>query len=104
MSEFKVLSSQSFIKIGLDANGDRIVPGKPPAMPPDGVQFDRKRHGGLYDRGSADSYYGRAFSPHWYPLGTCNGPKITELTPEERREYAAGYNDNEASGDKKEWD
>jgi hypothetical protein len=25
-----------------------------------GPQFDRKLHGGLFDRGSADSYYGRS--------------------------------------------
>ena len=30
-------------------------------------QFDRERHGALWDRGSADSYYGRPRDPHWYP-------------------------------------
>jgi len=66
-------------------------------------QFDRKRHGGLYDRGGADSYYGRSPDPHWYPEGTYNGTKLTDLTQEEIDEYMAGYNDNEASGYKKEW-
>ena len=28
--------------------------------------FDRK-HGSLYDRGAADSYYGRPRDPHRYP-------------------------------------
>ena len=66
-------------------------------------QFERGRHGSLYDRGSADSYYGRPRSPHWWPLGTGNGTKIEELTAEERAEYLAGYEYNELHGDKKEW-
>ena len=68
-----------------------------------GPQFDRKRHGSLYDRGSADSYYHRIESPHWYPNGTYNEPKIVDLTPEEVAEYMAGYEDNEKFGDKKDW-
>ena len=28
------------------------------------ANISRARHGGCYDRGSADSYYGRAKSPH----------------------------------------
>jgi hypothetical protein len=68
-----------------------------------GVQFDRERHGGLYDRGSADSYYHRGFDPHWYPEGTYKGNKITNLTAEEIAEYRAGYDWNEQYGDKKDW-
>jgi hypothetical protein len=66
-------------------------------------QFDRKRHGSLYDRGSADSYYRRAFNPHWWPEGTGHGEKITNLTREEIAEYSAGYDDNTEMGDFKEW-
>ena len=69
----------------------------------DQPQFDRQRHGGLWDRGSADSYYHRSPQPHWYPLGTGNGQKITDLTVEEIEEYYAGYEDNEKTGDKKDW-
>jgi hypothetical protein len=68
-----------------------------------GPQFDRERHGGLYDRGSADSYYHRGRDPHWYPQGSYNGIKVTDLTAEERAEYNAGYDFNEDFGDKKEW-
>lgn len=68
-----------------------------------GPQFNRERHGGLYDRGSADSYYDRPRSPHWYPLGTYNGEEVTNLTAEEVAEYNAGYDFNEANGDKKNW-
>jgi len=68
-----------------------------------GEQFDRKRHGGLYDRGSADSYYGRPPSPHWYPEGSGKGEMITDLNPSERAEYMAGYMYNERFGDKKDW-
>jgi hypothetical protein len=69
-----------------------------------GPQFDRKRHGGLFDRGSADSYYGRGRDPHWYPEGTGNGEKISNLNPLELQEYNAGYDYNEQYGDKKSWD
>ena len=66
-------------------------------------QFDRRRHGSLYDRGTADSYYGRRPDPHWWPLGTGNGEKIIDLTIQEREEYYAGYYYNEQHGDKKDW-
>jgi hypothetical protein len=66
-------------------------------------QFDRKRHGSLYDRGSADSYYHRDRNPHWFPEGTYNGDKVTAMSDEEIAEYNAGYDWNEQYGDKKDW-
>jgi len=66
-------------------------------------QFDRQRHGSLYDRGSADSYYHRDRNPHWFPNGTYNGDKVTALSDEEIAEYNAGYDWNEQYGDKKDW-
>lgn len=69
-----------------------------------GPAFERNRHGSLYDRGSADNYYGRAPDPHWYPEGTGHGEKITNLTDEQIGEYMAGYIHNEKFGDKKNWD
>ena len=68
-----------------------------------GPQFIRKQHGSLFDRGSADSYYGRGPDPHWWPEGTHNGEKVTDLTQEEQLEYFAGYRWNEQYGDKKDW-
>jgi hypothetical protein len=69
-----------------------------------GPQFDRKLHGGLFDRGSADSYYGRPQDPHWYPEGSYHGEKITDLNETELQEYLAGYDYNEQYGHKKSWD
>lgn len=69
-----------------------------------GPQFDRAQHGSLYDRGSADSYYGRAPDPHWYPEGSYTGAKIVDLNPVETAEYLAGYDYNERLGDRKSWD
>jgi hypothetical protein len=69
-----------------------------------GPQFDRKLHGGLFDRGSADSYYSRPQDPHWWPDGTHQGQKITNLNAAEIEEYLAGYDWNEQYGDKKSWD
>lgn len=61
-------------------------------------------HGDPFDRGSADSYYGRGRDPHKYPNGTGNAPRVADLTELERAEYLAGYAYNEAMGDKKSWD
>jgi len=63
------------------------------------------RHGGPYDRGSADSYYGRGAKPHYYIGATGRGEPITEerMTQEEIEAYYAGYDDNEKSGEKKDW-
>jgi hypothetical protein len=69
-----------------------------------GPQFDRKRHGSLYDRGGADSYYGRPALPHYGGVGGSEFVnRVTELTDEERAEYYLGYADNEELGDKKDW-
>lgn len=64
-----------------------------------------KRHGGPFDRGSADSYYRRPFTPHYYLGGTGSSERI-EITEdmEEYKAYAAGFYDNEDNGDYKQWD
>ena len=63
-----------------------------------------KRHGGLFDRGRADSYYGRPRDPHYFIGGSYDSPAIKELTLEEVAEYIAGYDHNEKFGDRKSWD
>lgn len=64
-----------------------------------------KRHGGPYDRGSADSYYGREFHPHYFVGDSFNSKEIDfpDMTPEEIVAYSAGFHDNEESGNFKEW-
>ena len=64
-----------------------------------------KRHGGAYDRGSADSYYGRPRRPHYYKGGTHTSELVEykDMTPDEVVAYMAGYDDNERNGDKKDW-
>ena len=64
-----------------------------------------KRHGGPYDRGSADSYYGRPFNPHYFVGATYSTPeiKLADMTAEEIVEYTAGYRDNEEAGNFKDW-
>ena len=63
------------------------------------------RHGGPYDRGSADSYYRRARNPHFYrgATGTSERVGYKDMTPDEVVAYHAGYTDNEEHGDYKEW-
>ena len=64
-----------------------------------------QRHGGPYDRGTADSYYGRDYNPHYFVGDTYNSPKIelAQMTPAEIVAYTAGYTNNEANGDHKEY-
>ena len=68
------------------------------------VTYDQ-RHGGPYDRGSADSYYGRIYSPHYFLGDSYSSPKVetAQMTAEEIKAYSAGYNDNEDAGNFKEW-
>jgi hypothetical protein len=61
------------------------------------------RHGGPYDRGSADSYYGRGFQPHYYKGNTYGSERVVELTKEELEAYRAGYEQNERDGNFKDW-
>jgi len=65
-----------------------------------------ERHGGPFDRGSADSYYGRGRDPHFYVGGTGTSERVSQeqMTPEEIQAYLAGYQYNEQFGNKKNWD
>lgn len=58
-------------------------------------QYDT-RHGGPFDRGTADAYYGREFNPHYYVGGTNTSPRVelAEMTTEEIVAYTAGFNQN----------
>ena len=64
-----------------------------------------KSHGSPFDRGSADSYYGRPMNPHYWPSGTMVGDMVSrdEMTAEQIGEYYAGYEQNERDGFKKDW-
>jgi hypothetical protein len=63
------------------------------------------RHGSPYDRGSADSYYCRPYNPHYYKgdTGTSERVSLKDMTPEEIVAYTAGFRDNEAEGNFKDW-
>ena len=67
------------------------------------TEYDQ-RHGGPWDRGSADSYYRRAPHPHYFVGGTHMSEEVTEdqMTAEEIAAYWAGYEYNERLGDFKE--
>jgi len=69
-----------------------------------GKTYD-SRHGGPFDRGSADSYYGRGCSPHYFKGATYSTQEVKEedMAPEEIEAYIAGYDYNEECGDKKQW-
>jgi len=69
------------------------------------IQADKiydQRHGGAYDRGSADRYYGREYNPHYFVGDTYKTEKVelSEMTAEEIVAYTAGY---EHQTDRKEY-
>lgn len=51
------------------------------------------RHGGAFDRGAADGWYGREYDPHYYVGATyvsqCIG--VEDMSIEEKEAYAEGY-------------
>jgi hypothetical protein len=65
-----------------------------------------KRHGGAYDRGSADAYYRRSRQPHYFKGATYQGEAVTEdqMTAEEVAAYQAGYDEQVSSGSFKTYD
>ncbi len=62
-----------------------------------------KRHGGAYDRGSADAWYGREYCPHYFKGETYASDKVTlaNMTADEIIAYTAGYNETPFA--QKEW-
>ena len=56
------------------------------------------RPGGPYDRGTADSWYKRGRSPHFFRGASYDSPMVEEkdMTPFELKEYNAGFDDNES--------
>ena len=68
------------------------------------AQYDT-RHGGAYDRGSADAYYGRSYDPHLFRGDTYSSDRVelADMTADEITAYTAGYRDQEESGDFKDW-
>lgn len=60
------------------------------------------RHGGAYDRGSSDAYYGRSPVPHYYVGNSFSSERISEedMTQEEISAYYSGYEEEE---DRKEY-
>jgi hypothetical protein len=60
-------------------------------------------HGSFFDRGAADSYYGRPRDPHRGGVGGMSGERVDAKAPADLEAYHAGYDYNEEYGDKKDW-
>jgi hypothetical protein len=86
-----------YIKLETETEQERVVRALK------GWQFMRGTHGCLYDRGSADSYYGRRPQPHFGGVGGDSGPRVEVSDEASVAEYLAGYDYNERFGDKKDW-
>lgn len=54
-----------------------------------------ERHGGPYDRGAADAYYGRQAIPHYFKGATHSSLEVPEsrMTKSEIAAYWAGYHE-----------
>ena len=104
------ITGQTMSKLGVDIE-QKI--GKPREyFTHDGVTYDITwgdseilRHGGPWDRGSADSYYRRGSNPHYYDGDTYNSIKVEKdsMSATQIAQYLAGYEYNEQAGDFKEW-
>jgi hypothetical protein len=70
-----------------------------------GVSYN-DRHGGPFDRGSADSWYNREREPHYYVGETGMSTRLEEVDMSEKEvaDYNAGYDYNEQFGGKKDYD
>jgi len=62
-------------------------------------------HGSPYDRGAADSWYGRTPQPHYYEGDTYSSTlvKADDMKEQELCEYWQGYNDNESNPDARKY-
>ena len=60
------------------------------------VKYDQ-RHGGPYDRGSADKWYGREFNPHYFVGYTYDSEKVElkDMTIEQIVAYTVGYREGD---------
>jgi hypothetical protein len=74
------------------------------AIDPQHIAEKFTRHGGAFDRGSADSYYHRQPDPHYF-AGDTHASKLIVAEPgtPEYDAYMMGFAWNEAYGDKKDW-
>ena len=63
-----------------------------------------ERHGGPFDRGTADSYYGRGYNPHYFVGDSYNSPRIemAQMSADEIIAYTVGFKDNELANNFKD--
>jgi hypothetical protein len=68
------------------------------------MEYDQ-RHGGPYDRGSADAYYRREYAPHYFKGDTYNSERVpaADMSAAEIVAYTVGFTKQTESGDFKDW-
>ena len=56
-----------------------------------------QRHGGPYDRGLADKWYGREYDPHYFVGDTYDTVKVEwkDMSADDVAAYTIGYNEGE---------
>jgi hypothetical protein len=68
-----------------------------------GLEVIDTSHGSFFDRGSADSYYGRPYNPHCNKIVDGTYVKFLATTHDEYALYKAGWDHNNSSGDVKDY-
>ena len=66
---------------------------------------EKERHGGPFDRGSADSWYRSSPDPNYWTHGSYHGERIghNRMSEQEISDYYEGYDENEEMGCHKEY-
>ena len=70
-----------------------LLKSKPPFLKMPANNSDPYRHGGPYDRGSADNFYKRKAAPHYFRGSSYQSERIEEenMTPQQIKNYHLGY-------------
>jgi hypothetical protein len=64
-----------------------------------------RRYESPFDRGYADFYYYRGYSPHYYAEINYKSKRIefNDMTVKQIEDYRAGWEDARINGEQKEW-
>jgi hypothetical protein len=98
-----ITESCETMRVGLNASACWVDNAKGEPRPK-AVEYDQ-RHGGPYDRGSADAYYRREYDPHYFKGDTHNSERVSgaDMTAADVIAYTVGFTEQRASGEFKDW-
>lgn len=103
---FAALLAEEYIKTDYRFGAFRTRVAVQASSSPSIKEFFDQRHGGPFDRGSADSWYRRPRDPHYFAGATHTSDRVSidDMTPDEINAYHAGYSWNDQFGGHKDYD